>query len=42
MEDHPFHDGNKRIGWVAMRTFPLANCRTLAAAEDEEFAPIVA
>jgi death-on-curing protein len=37
VENHPFHDGNKRTGWVAMRTFLLANGWTIAATEDEKF-----
>ena len=37
VENHPFHDGNKRTAWVAMRTFLLANGWTVAATDDEKF-----
>ena len=37
VENHPFHEGNKRTGWVAMRTFLLANGLTVAASDDEKF-----
>jgi death-on-curing protein len=42
VENHAFYDGNKRTGWVAMRTFLVLNALTLAATEDESFELVVA
>lgn len=42
IENHPFYDGNKRTGWVAMRTFLILTGQTLRATEDECFNLVVA
>jgi len=42
VENHAFYDGNKRTGWVAMRTFLVLNALTINATEDESFALVVA
>jgi len=42
VENHAFYDGNKRTGWVVMRTFLVLNALTLTATEDESFELVVA
>ena len=42
VENHPFYDGNKRTGWVTMRTFLLLNGRVVTANEDDSFALVIA
>jgi death-on-curing protein len=42
VENHPFYDGNKRAGWVAMRTFLLLNGQVITANEDDSFALVIA
>jgi death-on-curing protein len=39
---HPLVDGNKRLGWVALRLFNRMNDGNLAVAADEGFAVVVA
>ena len=41
VENHPFYDGNKRTGWVAMRSFLILNGRSLHATEDKAFDLVV-
>ena len=38
---HPLIDGNKRLGWVAVRLFYLVNRLDIRPAEDEAFELIV-
>jgi death-on-curing protein len=35
MNNHPFVDGNKRVGWVAMRTFLIVNGVTVRFMEQD-------
>lgn len=42
VENHPFHDGNKRTAWVAMRAFMILNGWAVTGSEDERFTLIVA
>lgn len=39
---HPLVDGNKRLGWVAMRLFYLVNDEDLAAPHDAAFELVMA
>lgn len=41
VQNHPFHDGNKRTGWVIMRGFLLVNGWNVSGSEDEQFALVV-
>lgn len=41
VENHPFHDGNKRTAWIAMRTFLHVNGWQVAGSEDERFALVI-
>ena len=34
-KNHPFYDGNKRVAWVAMKTFLLVNGFHVKATADE-------
>ncbi|CAA9588373.1 MAG: hypothetical protein AVDCRST_MAG18-4358 [uncultured Thermomicrobiales bacterium] len=42
VENHPFHDGNKRTAWVAAEAFLNANGVEVTASDDEAFEVIVA
>ena len=37
VRNHPLVDGNKRLGWIAMKTFYLLNGISLAAPHDEAY-----
>jgi death on curing protein len=39
---HPLVDGNKRLGWVAVRLFYLLNDTTIRPAEDDAYDLVVA
>ena len=41
VQNHPFHDGNKRTGWVIMCGFLLVNGWNVVGSEDEQFALVV-
>lgn len=41
VSNHPFVDGNKRIGWVAMRTFLLINGHNIKTNVDEAEATVL-
>jgi death-on-curing protein len=40
VENHPFHDGNKRTAWVTAEAFLQANAHQVTATDDQIF-PIV-
>lgn len=42
IQNHPFHDGNKRTGWLIMRAFLSANGWRVSSSKDEQFDLIVA
>ena len=42
VKNHALIDGNKRLGWVAMRLFYGYNGYTIAASEDEKFELVIA
>lgn len=42
VENHPFHDGNKRIAWVTAEAFLNADGVEITASDDEAFEVIVA
>ena len=42
IENHPFHDGNKRTAWVTAEAFLNANGVIITASDDEAFTVIVA
>ncbi len=42
IENHPFHDGNKRTAWVTAEAFLNANGMVITASDDEAFTVIVA
>ena len=37
VQNHPFHDGNKRTAWVAAETFLNLNGSTITASDEEGF-----
>jgi death-on-curing protein len=41
IQNHPFHDGNKRTGWIIARGFLRANCWDIRGTEDDHFTLIV-
>jgi len=41
VENHPFHDGNKRTAWVAAEAFLQANRQRVTATDDEVFIVVV-
>ena len=41
IQNHPFHDGNKRTGWVAMRTFLALRGWDVGGTQDEHFQLVV-
>jgi death-on-curing protein len=42
VKNHPFVDGNKRTGFIVMRTFLLVNGRDIAASQDEKYSTFLA
>ena len=42
VENHPFHDGNKRTAWVTAEAFLNANGLTVTTSDDAAFVIIVA
>lgn len=42
IKNHPFHDGNKRIGYVILRAILRRNNIDISASENEKYAFIIA